>query len=162
MKLHFVYQMFYSSLADRTTVNNRNTVNKDVRNDRSLKIRSVAFLVILGYRRSLFRCSKSTRSFFRLLMVIRVAFSVAFLVIHSRILVQNNLRKQPKFGYSRFLRLLFRLLDPPVMILGFCSRFSLSYTAREVLVNLVKCLAEPKFENWSFSKYMFSKLCLTT
>ena len=56
----------------------------------SLKIRSVAFLVILGYRRSLFRCSKSTRSIFRLLMVITVAFSVAFLVIHSEILGQKQ------------------------------------------------------------------------
>ena len=56
----------------------------------SLKIRSVAFLVILGYRRLLFRCSKSTRSFFRLLLVITVAFPVAFLVIHSGILGQKQ------------------------------------------------------------------------
>ena len=27
--------------------------------------------------------------------------------------VKRNLRKQPKFGYSWFLRLLFRLPDPP-------------------------------------------------
>lgn len=49
--------------------------------------------------------------------------------------------------------------DVLFMILGFCLRFSLSYTARDVLVNLVKCLAEPKYETWFFSKYMFSKPC---
>ena len=51
-------------------------------------------------------------------MVITVAFSVAFLVIHRGILGQ----KQPKFGYSRFLRLLFRLLDPSGVERTLCNQ----------------------------------------
>ena len=81
---------------------------------------------------------------------------------------QADSEKEEEIGFSKLVNFGKEIMfseaalcvsDVLLMILGFCLRFSLSYTAREVLVNLVKCLAGPKFENWSFSKYMFSKLC---
>ena len=45
-----------------------------------------------------------------------------------------------------------------LMIFGFTVRFSLSYKGRRELINLVKVLAGPKFDNWSISDYYLSTI----
>lgn len=44
-----------------------------------------------------------------------------------------------------------------LMILGFSTRFSLSYKGRKELFHMVKLLAGPKFEEWNFSDCHFLK-----
>ena len=51
--------------------------------------------------------------FFGYCWLSRLLFRSLFWLFIVEFWVKNNLRKQPKFGYSRFLRLLFRLLAAP-------------------------------------------------
>ena len=54
----------------------------------------------------------------------RLLFRSLFWLFILEFWVKNNLSKQPKFGYSRFLQLLFRLLGP----LGKVDKFDTGFT----------------------------------
>ena len=80
----------------------------------SLKIRSVTFLRLFSVIDGrFFGAQNPLGRFFGYWWLSRLLFRSLFWLFIMEFWVKNNLRKQPKFGYSWFLRLLFLVLDPP-------------------------------------------------
>ncbi|XP_046482806.1 uncharacterized protein [Neodiprion pinetum] len=47
--------------------------------------------------------------------------------------------------------------DVMEMVMAYCMRFSVSHEARKALVDMIQCLAGPRYENWSISKFQIKK-----